>query len=235
MDEGRMPHILVIEDEPTVVEFLRTGLAYEGYRVTVAEDGRSGYRLAQEGDYDLLVLDLMLPDLDGVDLCRRLRAEGKRLPILMLTARKSIPERVEGLDAGADDYLTKPYSFDELLARIRALLRRSGGQTEPTRFRAGPLLLDTERHEVWKGDEPIHLTPTEFALLELFMRHPRRLFTKETLLNRIWGYDYGSNSVVEVHISHLRRKIGDREGKLIRTVFGVGYRFEPPEADDAAA
>ncbi len=235
MDEGKMPHILVIEDEPTVVEFLRTGLAYEGYRVTVAEDGRSGYRLARSGSYDLIILDLMLPDLDGVDLCRRLRAEGKGTPILMLTARKSIPERVEGLDAGADDYLTKPFSFDELLARIRALLRRSGGHTEPTRFRAGPLLLDLERHEVWKGKEPLHLTPTEFDLLALFMRHPHRLFTKETLLNRIWGYDYGSNSVVEVHISHLRRKIGDREGKLIRTVFGVGYRFEPPEEDDAAA
>ncbi len=222
--------ILVIEDEPTVIEFLRTGLAYEGYEVTIAESGREGLNRALHEDFDLIILDLMLPDMDGFDVCRRLRTFGKDTPIIMLTARTEVRDRVRGLDLGADDYITKPFSFDELVARIRARLRRAGHSTEPTVLQAGDIVLNTESHEVTVKGQPVHLTPTEFALLELFMRHPRRVFTKETLLNRVWGYDYvGDTNVVEVHISHLRDKIKDKSAQHIRTVYGVGYAFYPEE------
>ncbi len=234
-DESRPPsgpRILVIEDEPTIIEFLRTGLAYEGYRVSVAPDGKTGLDLIGRESFDLVILDLMLPDVDGFEVCRRLRTWGNDVPIIMLTARKEIADRVTGLDLGADDYVTKPFSFAELLARIRALLRRRGDQVEPSELRAADLVLNVETHEVAKSGQPIHLTPTEFALLELFMRHPRRVFTKETLLNRIWGYDFaGDTNVVDVHISHLREKIGDRPPRLIRTIYGVGYTFHPEDLD----
>jgi len=152
------------------------------------------------------------------------------VPIIMLTARREISDRVTGLDLGADDYVTKPFSFAELLARIRALLRRQGKQAEPHLFQAAGLLLDTETHQVTQAGEVIHLTPTEFALLELFMRHPRRVFTRETLLNRIWGYDFeGNTNVVDVHISHLREKIGDKPPRIIRTIYGLGYAFHPED------
>ncbi len=232
-DEGKggsmSARILVIEDEPTVIEFLRTGLSYEGYDVVVTESGREGLARALNEDFDLVILDLMLPDMDGFDVCRKLRAFGKDVPIIMLTARTDIQDRVRGLDLGADDYITKPFSFDELLARIRARLRRAGHTAEPTELRADGLVLNVETHQVLLDGTPIHLTPTEFALLELFMRHPRRVFTKETLLNRVWGYDYvGDTNVVEVHISHLRNKLG-RMGRAIQTVYGVGYAFHPEE------
>ena len=224
------PHILIIEDEPTVIEFLRTGLAYEGYCVTVAEDGRSGFRRATDDTFDLIILDIMLPDLDGFEVCRRLRARGDETPIVMLTAKREIADRVAGLDLGADDYITKPFSFAELLARIRALLRRSGHRTTASVLSAAGLTLNVETHEVTHDGRPVHLTPTEFGLLELFMRHPRRVFTRETLLNRVWGYDYaGDTNVVDVHISHLRDKIGDRPAHLIQTIYGVGYTFRPDE------
>ncbi len=221
-------HILVIEDEPTIIEFLRTGLAYEGYRVAVATDGVTGLQRASETKFDLVILDLMLPDLDGFNVCRRLRSRGNDVPIIMLTARKEIPDRVMGLDLGADDYITKPFSFAELLARIRAVLRRRGHEPPPTVLSAAGITLNPETHEVYKDRCSIHLTPKEFALLELFMRHPRRVFTRETLLNRIWGFDFlGDTNVVDVHISHLRDKLGDRPPRLIRTVYGVGYAFRP--------
>ncbi len=224
-------HILIVEDEPTVIEFLRTGLAYEGYETTIAENGWDGLRYARQKEFDLIILDLMLPDLDGLEVCRRLRNAGNETPILILTAKREVADRVTGLDAGADDYLTKPFSFAELLARIRALLRRSGRGQEPTELHAADLVLNVETHEVTQAGQAIHLTPTEFALLELFMQHPRRVFTRETLLNRIWGYDYlGDNNIVDVHISHLRDKIGDKPARLIRTIYGVGYAFHPEEA-----
>jgi DNA-binding response OmpR family regulator len=222
--------ILVIEDEPAITEFLRTGLAYEGYRVVVAPDGAAGFKAIEREEFDLIILDIMLPDMDGFEICRKLRAWGNEVPIIMLTARREISDRVTGLDLGADDYVTKPFSFAELLARIRALLRRRGKQAEPHLFQADDLLLDTESHEVTRAGEPIYLTPTEFALLELFMRHPRRVFTRETLLNRIWGYDFeGDTNVVDVHISHLREKIRDKPPRLIRTIYGLGYAFHPEE------
>ncbi len=223
-------HILVIEDEQTIAEFLDTGLKYEGYRVTVAKDGVTGLDYAREIDPDLIVLDIMLPDKDGFEVCSRIRRRGSDVPILMLTAKKEISDKVKGLDVGADDYITKPFSFEELLARIRALLRRSGRAVDSTELRVVDIVLNTETREVYKGSEKISLTPTEFSLLELFMRHPRRVFTRETLLNRIWGYDYaGDTNIVDVHISHLRDKIGDKPPRLIRTHYGVGYAFYPEE------
>ena len=223
--------ILVIEDEPTITEFLRTGLAYEGYQVVVAPDGNTGFNIINREEFDLIILDIMLPDMDGFEICRKLRARGNEVPIIMLTARREISDRVTGLNLGADDYVTKPFSFAELLARIRALLRRQGKQAEPHLLQAADLFLNTSTHEVTRAGEAVSLTPIEFALLELFMRHPRRVFTRETLLNRIWGYDFeGDTNVVDVHIRHLREKIGDKPPRLIRTIYGLGYAFHPEDA-----
>lgn len=229
---GRI-HILVVEDEPTIVELLHIGLAYEGYQVAVAYNGHSGLEMAEKGDFDLLILDLMLPDLDGFKVCRRLRMRENNIPIIMLTARKDIADRVAGLDMGADDYITKPFSFEELVARVRAVLRRKGNVAEPTVLRVAGMVLDLETHEVRRDDKPIDLTPIEFALLELFMRHPRRVYTRDTLLNRVWGLDYdGDANVVDVHVSNLRRKLGDRSRQLIRTVYGLGYSLRLEEEKD---
>ncbi len=234
MGKGKI-RILVVEDEPTITEFLRVGFGYEGYEVDVAEDGRTGLQMARQGGYDVIVLDIMLPDMSGFDVCRKLRERGDETPIIMLTALTELSDRVTGLDAGADDYVTKPFMFEELLARVRVQLRHKGKLPARTRLTAGDLVLDVETHEVTKGGKPLHLTPTEFKMLHLLMSHPRRVFSKETLLNRVWGYDYtGDTSVVEVHISHLRDKIGDRPPRLIRTVYGVGYAFHPEGADDAS-
>ncbi|OQX87634.1 DNA-binding response regulator [candidate division KSB1 bacterium 4484_87] len=220
--------ILVIEDEPVITEFLRTGLTYEGYDVTLTENGHSGLSALQQEIFKLLILDIMLPDIDGFEVCRRIRDRGLDIPILMLTAKKDIADRVKGLDTGADDYMTKPFSFDELLARIRALLRRSGAVSYHNKLTAADIILDTESHEVTKSANSIDLTPTEFAILELFMRHPRRVFTRETLLNRVLGYNYvGEANIIDVHISHLRDKLDDRPPRLIQTVYGVGYSFHP--------
>jgi DNA-binding response OmpR family regulator len=177
----------------------------------------------------------MLPGLDGFEVCRQLRESGYDVPIIMLTARKDVPDRVTGLNLGADDYLTKPFSFDELLARIRAVLRRRGQVSESPILRALDLALKPETHEAYKADGPLDLTPLEFTLLELFMRHPRRVFIRETLLNRVWGYDYvGDTNVVDVHVGHLRDKLGDHTRRLIHTVYGVGYSFRPDEAERVA-
>ena len=220
--------ILVIEDEPTIIEFLRTGLKYEGYNVLIAPEGRRGLEIAQHTAVDLIILDLMLPDIDGMEICKKLRIEGNKVPIIILTAKTSVADRVSGLDTGADDYITKPFSFDELVARVRALLRRTGNELEKTILKTNDITLNVETREVMKGTRPVHLTPTEFSLLELFLRHPKRVFTRETLLNRIFGYDFaGDTNIVDVHISHLREKIQDKPPKLIRTVYGTGYALQP--------
>ena len=221
---GKPLQVLVIEDEPTIIEFLRVGLKYENYDVAVAEDGPAGLALAKARNFDILILDIMLPELNGFAVCRQLREMGNNIPILMLTARKDVSDRVAGLKIGADDYLTKPFNFDELLARVQALLRRSGKPNEQTVLQVGELRLNPETHELYKGAVPIDLSSLDFSLLELFMSHPRRVFTRETLLNRIWGYDFiGDTNVVDVHIGHLRKEIGDEERPLIQTVYGVGY------------
>ena len=223
--------VLVIEDEQTIIEFLRVGLTYEHCEVTVAEDGSSGLALTHQKEFDLIILDVMLPGLDGFALCQQLREEGNDVPIIMLTARKDVSDRVTGLNLGADDYLTKPFSFEELLARINAVLRRRGKSIEKSVLRALDLSLNPETHEAYKAGALLDLSAIDFALLELFMRHPRRVFTRETLLNRIWGYDYvGETNVVDVHVGHLRQAISDNERRLIRTVYGVGYSFRQEDA-----
>ncbi len=222
------PRILVIEDEKTLAELLCAGLTYEGFEVSVATGGEEGLRKALKGDVDLIILDIMLPDIDGFEICRRLRLSGNNVPIIMLTAKRELSDRITGLNLGADDYIVKPFSFEELLARIRAVLRRRGNPFEPTRLQVGDIVLDLEAHEAYRAGKRLDLTPKEFALLELFMRHPRRVFQRDTLLNRIWGLDYeGDRGVVDVHISNLRRKLGDRARRLIRTIYGLGYSFDP--------
>ncbi len=230
METARTPHatILIIEDEETIVEFLRTGLRYEGYQVEVAGTGQEGLRKARPEKVDLVILDLMLPDRDGFEVCRVLREGGFDRPIIMLTARKEISDKVKGMDLGADDYITKPFSFDELLARIRVQLRRMGHASEQNKLRAGDIVMDLDTRTVTRAGKEVELTPTEFALLELFLRHPQRVFTRETLLNLVWGYNFvGETNVVDVHVSHLREKLNDRPARLIRTHYGVGYSFHP--------
>lgn len=225
--------VLIVEDEATIVEFLRVGLRYENYETVVAMDGTNGLRLAATGDFDLVILDLMLPDLSGMEVCRRLRAAGRDVPVIMLTARAEVADRVAGLKAGADDYLIKPFSFDELLARMSAVLRRRGTGQVATRVQILDLELDAETREVRRGNKRVELTPIEFNLLELLMRHPRRVWTRENLVARVWGYAHtGDTNFIEVHIGHLREKIGDKPPRLIHTVRGVGYTLRPEEYDE---
>ena len=226
------PAILIVEDEENILEFLRTGLSYEGYEVLATQQGAGCLKLLKDNQVDLILLDIMLGDIDGFEVCRLIRARGDQVPILMLTAKKDISDRVTGLDLGADDYLTKPFSFKELLARVRALLRRSGKIPQNEVLRAGGLTLDPRTREVRKGSQAIKLTPREFELLRVFMSHPRRVFTRETVLNRVWGYNYpGDSNIVDVHLSHLRQKIGDKPPRLIRTLYGVGYAFYPDDGE----
>jgi DNA-binding response OmpR family regulator len=214
--------ILVVDDEPTITEFLATGLTYEGYRVHVAEDGSEALRMARELRPDLVILDIMLPGCDGFEVCRRLRSASD-VAIIMLTARDDLDDKVQGLEDGADDYLVKPFKFRELLARVRALLRRRR-ITLPNVVQIDHLRLDREARELTSRGQIVHLTPIEFELLETLMTHPRQVLSKETLLNRVWGYSYiGDSNVVEVHISALREKIGDDDRQIIQTVRGVGY------------
>jgi two-component system response regulator MprA len=215
--------ILVIEDEQKIADFLRRGLTYEGFKVEVALDGESGLKAARDTPPDLVILDWMLPGLDGLEVCRRLRAGGG-VPILMLTAKDSVPDRVKGLESGADDYLTKPFAFEELLARVRALFRRSRA-TEETVFRFADLTLNVSTRQVTRGARKVDLTTKEFDLLHFFMRHPRQVLTREMLYDRIWGYDFaGESNILEVYVRYLRSKIeAAGESRLIQTVRGVGY------------
>jgi len=217
--------ILVVDDEPAVRESLRRALELEGYEIELAEDGAQALeRLESEEQPDAVVLDVLMPRVDGLEVCRTLRRNGSRLPVLMLTARTQVEDRVEGLDAGADDYLTKPFALEELLARVRALLRRTGdGAGETLRF--ADLELDPGTREVTRGGDPIELTRTEFSLLELFMLNPRQVLTRSVIFERVWGYDFGfaSNSL-DVYIGYLRRKTeAGAKPRLIQTVRGVGY------------
>lgn len=223
--------VLVIEDEPTIVEFLRVGLSYEGWDVRIATDGRSGLVMASDEPPDVVILDVMLPDLDGFEVCRRLRERGFTVPIIMLTARQDVPDRVHGLNLGADDYVTKPFSFEELLARIRAVLRRRGSAGEPAILQAAGITINLDSHEALHDGRLLDLTRIEFALLELLLRHPRRAFSRDVLFTRIWGFEQeGESNVVDVHVSHLREKLGDSERRLIRSIYGIGYSFRPDEA-----
>jgi two-component system response regulator MprA len=215
--------ILVIEDEERIRQFLQRGLSYEGYRVDAALDGQIGLEMARENPPDLVLLDLMLPGIDGLEVCRRLRAASD-VPILMLTAKEAIEDRVSGLDAGADDYLVKPFAFDELMARVRALLRRAQPST-PQVYRFADLELDTGTRQGRRGGEVFDLTAKEYELLELFMRHPRQVLTRDLIFDRVWNYDFGGESnIIEVYVRYLRQKT-EAEGasRLIHTVRGIGY------------
>ncbi|HEX3254859.1 MAG TPA: response regulator transcription factor [Gaiellaceae bacterium] len=217
--------ILVVDDERAVRESLRRALELEGYEIELAEDGAEALATLENGDDpDAMILDVLMPKMDGLEVCRRLRRTGSRLPVLMLTARVDVDDRVAGLDAGADDYVTKPFALEELLARVRALLRRTHEDgTEKLVF--GDLELDPGTREVRRGDQPIELTRTEFSLLELFMRNPRQVLTRSVIFERVWGYDFGfgSNSL-DVYIGYLRRKTeAGAKPRLIQTVRGVGY------------
>ncbi|GAP07854.1 two component transcriptional regulator, winged helix family [Anaerolinea thermolimosa] len=215
--------ILIIEDDEGIVRVLKRALTYEGYQVDTALDGENGLHLARDHRPDLVILDLMLPGMDGIEVCQRLRSGGN-LPILMLTAKDAVQDRVQGLDAGADDYMTKPFELDELLARIRALLRRTQLERAPV-LSFADLTLDTSTRQASRKGRLISLTAKEYDLLELFLRHPRQVLTREMIFDRIWGYDFGGESnVLDVYIRYLRQKLeSGGEPRLIHTVRGVGY------------
>jgi two-component system response regulator MprA len=217
--------VLVVDDEPAVRQALQRALSLEGYEVELAADGSGALERQRASSADAIVLDVLMPGIDGLEVCRRLRAARDRTPILMLTARDGVSDRVAGLDAGADDYLVKPFALEELLARLRALLRRSGAEDEGAVLRLGDLELDPVRYQARRGERELELTRTEFQLLELFLRNPRQVLTRSLIFERVWGYDFGptSNSL-EVYIGYLRRKTeAGGEPRLIHTVRGVGY------------
>ncbi len=218
--------ILVVDDEPAVRRALERALRLDSYDVQLAEDGRQALDALAEQPADAVILDVMMPGIDGLEVCRRLRAAGDRTPVLMLTARDAIDDRVTGLDAGADDYLVKPFALRELQARVRALLRRSTDEGEGGEvIRFADLVLDPVAHQVHRGDRLVELSKTEFLLLELFMKHPRQVLTRSTIFENVWGYDFGPTSnALGVYIGYLRRKTeeGD-EPRLLHTVRGIGY------------
>jgi two-component system, OmpR family, response regulator MprA len=222
--------ILVVDDEPAVRDAVDRALRLEGFDTELAADGQQALdSLAAEAP-DALVLDLLMPRVDGLDVCRRLRAAGDRTPVLVLTARDAVADRVRGLDAGADDYLVKPFALEELLARLRALLRRSGGAGAVESLRFADLELRPLEHTVRRGPRAIELTRTEFLLLELFMRHPRQVLTRSQIFERVWGYDFGeSSNSLEVYVGYLRRKLeAGGEPRLLQTVRGLGYVLREP-------
>jgi len=218
--------ILVIEDEKRITSFIRKGLQYEGYTVDIAFDGATGFSKAQDESFDLIVLDVMLPEMDGVRLCAQLRDKGLATPVIMLTAKDSVDDRVKGLDAGADDYLVKPFSFKELLARIRSLLRR-GEAVKQTILQVDDLVLDPASREVKRGERLIELSRKEYGLLEYLMRNPNQVLTRTMIAEHVWNYDFDSfTNTIDVYIRYLRKKVDVGEGKkLIKTVRGVGYKI----------
>ncbi len=217
--------ILVVDDDPGVTALLGRGLKYEGYAVDVASSGEEGLRLAERHRPDLVVLDVMMPGLDGYQVCQKLREADGQLPILMLTAKDAPADQVQGLDLGADDYVVKPFVFEVLLARIRALLRRREGQSAPEVLRYADVGLDTAARQARRGEREIELTTTEYELLQLFLRNPERVLTRNVLMERVWGYNFEGNfNVLEVYVRYLRTKLeAAGEPRLIQTVRGAGY------------
>jgi two-component system, OmpR family, response regulator len=224
--------VLVVEDEVRMAALLERGLREEGYAIDVAPNGTDGLWLATENDYDAIVLDVMLPGMDGFEVCRQARAAGRWAPVLLLTAREAVDDRVRGLDAGADDYLTKPFSFAELAARLRALVRR-GGKERPVTLEVGDLRLDPATHRAWRGSTELSLSPKEMALLGLLMRNAGDIVTRTQVLDHVWDFAYdGASNVVDQYIAYLRRKVDRPFGRSdIETVRGVGYRMREPVSD----
>ncbi len=225
--------VLVVDDEPAVRQALDRALRFEGYETEMAEDGSAALSAHAQAPADAVVLDVAMPRMDGLEVCRRLRSAGDGVPILLLTARAAVDERVAGLDAGADDYLVKPFALEELLARIRALLRRNAPLSDNEVLRFADLSLDPGTRDVRRGGRRIELTRTEFLLLELLLRNPRQVLPREVIFDRVWGYDFGANSnSLEVYIGYLRRKTeADNEPRVIHTVRGVGYVLRLPVED----
>lgn len=216
--------ILVIEDEAKLAHFIELELKYEGYEVKVALDGFNGLTTARETRPDLVILDWMLPGISGLEICRRLRDTQDKVPIILLTAKDEVSDRVAGLDAGADDYMVKPFSVEELLARVRAHLRRNQ-EDDPNQLQFADLKLNRSTREIYRGDRAIELTAKEFDLLEYLLSHPRQVLTRDRILERVWGYDFmGDSNIIEVYVRYLRLKLeANQETRLIQTVRGVGY------------
>ncbi|MEV4482911.1 response regulator transcription factor [Micromonospora coxensis] len=231
--DGEPVRVLVVDDEPTLTDLLAMALRYEGWQVRSAGDGTGALHVARQFRPDVVVLDVMLPDLDGFQVLRRLREQSPSVPVLFLTARDAVEERVAGLTVGGDDYVTKPFSLEEVIARLRALLRRSGfavATREEAVLTVGDLRLDEDSHEVRRGDDLITLTATEFELLRYLMRNPRRVLSKAQILDRVWNYDFGGQAnVVELYISYLRKKIDAGRAPMIHTLRGAGYVLKPAE------
>jgi two-component system OmpR family response regulator len=226
---SRTQQILVVDDEPSIVDAVATALRYEGFDVRVAGTGRSALALAQEAPPDLIVLDVMLPDLDGLEVTRRLRADGSKVPILFLTARDSIDDKLAGLSIGGDDYVTKPFSLAEVVARTRAILRRTQGDSGDRSLRFADVVMDEDTHQVWRAGEVVNLTATEFSLLRFFLQNPKRVLSKTQILDHVWHYDFGGDSnVVETYVSYLRKKLDQFGPPLIHTIRLVGYALREP-------
>jgi len=221
--------VLVVDDEPSIVDALSTALRYEGFDVHEAQTGRDALKWAESLRPDLIVLDIMLPDLDGLEVTRRLRRDGLRTPVLFLTARDSTEDKISGLTVGGDDYVTKPFSLAEVVARVRAILRRTQGGGDDSVLHFADLVLDEETHEVWRAGTPVHLTATEFNLLRYFMLNPRRVLSKAQILDHVWNYDFdGDDNVVETFVSYLRKKLDRLGPPLIHTIRLVGYSLRQP-------
>jgi len=227
------PRVLVVDDEPSITDALGTALRYEGFDVREVGTGRAALSEANDFRPDLIVLDIMLPDLDGLEVTRRLRRDGIRIPVLFLTARDATEDKIMGLTVGADDYVTKPFSLGEIIARVRAILRRAGAERngqDDGLLRFADLVMDEETHEVWRADTSVHLTATEFALLRYFLLNPRRVLSKAQILDHVWQYDFdGDSNVVETFVSYLRKKLDRLGPPLIHTIRRVGYSLRLPE------
>ncbi|NQE68158.1 putative transcriptional regulatory protein TcrX [Nocardia gamkensis] len=228
--DGSPITVLVVDDEPVLAEMMSMALRYEGWEVTTAGDGRTAIAKAREGRPDVVVLDVMLPDMTGLEVLGKLRAQLPSLPVLLLTAKDSVEDRIAGLTAGGDDYVTKPFSIEEVVLRLRSLLRRTGVATEDSdaQLVVGDLVLDEDSHEVTRAGEVIVLTSTEFELLRYFMRNPKRVLSKAQILDRVWSYDFGGRSnIVELYVSYLRKKIDNGRAPMIHTLRGAGYVLKP--------
>ncbi|WP_298459963.1 response regulator transcription factor [uncultured Cellulomonas sp.] len=236
--DGSPIRALVVDDEPSLGDLLSTVLRYEGWSVQTAVNGQSAIRSARSIPPDVIVLDVMLPDLSGLEVLRRIRTLYPHVPVLFLTAKDAVEDRVAGLTAGGDDYVTKPFSLEEVVARLRGLLRRAGATAvaEDSALVVGDLTMDEDSHEVTRGGSRITLTATEFELLRFFMRNPRRVLSKAQILDRVWQYDFGGQAnIVELYVSYLRRKVDVGRAPMIHTLRGVGYVLRPAEAAEASS